>query len=181
MNTQRNAQRMVTACEVPEASLLDRRMVAAAYFFDAYRAPLRRSEATPAACFAAIFGHLPKWLKLALLSRNAFAAAIGLRVPSGADMLRPALTGPFEVGQPIGPWRIYAINERELIAGEDNLHLDFRLSVQVQDDEQGASVVVSTICAVNRPFGKIYLFFVIPFHKLALRQLMSNACKRGRL
>jgi hypothetical protein len=181
MTAKRNEHKKVMACEVPVASLLDRRMVAGAYFCDAYRAPLRHADAAPGACFAAIFGQLPGWLKLALLARNAFAAAIGLRVPTSAAMLRPALTGPFEVGQLIGPWRIYAINERELIAGEDNWHLDFRLSVLVQDQAQGATVVVSTVCTVHRRFGKAYLFFVAPVHKVALQSLMNKAIGRRRM
>jgi len=37
------------------------------------------------------------------------------------------------------------------------------------------SAVISTVCVVHNWFGRVYLFFVVPFHKWGVRWLISNA------
>jgi hypothetical protein len=48
-----------------------------------------------------------------------------------------------------------------------------------EDDRM--SVVVSTICSVHNRAGKLYLFFIIPFHRYGVRKLMANALAARRL
>ena len=48
-------------------------------------------------------------------------------------------------------------------------------------DGDANSVVVSTICTVHNVFGKIYLFFIVPFHRHGVQTLMSNAVVAKRL
>jgi hypothetical protein len=48
-------------------------------------------------------------------------------------------------------------------------------------DGTTASVIVSTICTVHNLFGKIYLFVIVPFHRVGVRFLISNAMAAGRL
>jgi hypothetical protein len=43
------------------------------------------------------------------------------------------------------------------------------------------SIVVSTICTVHNLFGKIYLFFIVPFHRYGVKTLLRNAVAAGRL
>ena len=43
------------------------------------------------------------------------------------------------------------------------------------------SVVVSTICSVHNLSGKIYLFFIVPFHRTGVKSLMANAVAAKRL
>ncbi len=69
----------------------------------------------------------------------------------------------------------------EIVAGRDNRHLDFRLSVMKVPHGGGTSVVVSTICTVHNAGGRIYLFFIAPFHKYGVRKLMATALAAGRL
>jgi hypothetical protein len=45
----------------------------------------------------------------------------------------------------------------------------------------GASVIVSTICTVHNLFGKIYLFFIVPYHRHGVKTLLRNAVAAGRL
>ena len=87
----------------------------------------------------------------------------------------------YSVGDKIGPWPIFFIGDNELVAGRNNKHLDFRLSVLKVMEGDAASVVVSTVCSVHNVFGKIYLFFIVPFHRTGVRSLMSNAVAAKRL
>ena len=85
------------------------------------------------------------------------------------------------VGDTIGRWRIFFISDDEIIAGADDKHQDFRVSVLRQRSAESASVVMTTVCTVHNAFGKFYLFFVIPFHRYGVRKLMLNAVAAHRL
>ena len=171
----------VIACDIPPASLLDRRIIDAAYFRDSYSAPLSRPDASVVDLFFALFGHHPAAVKLALITRNRIAALCGLDVPTASEIRNPEIKSIYRVGDNIGPWPIFALSETELIAGRDNKHLDFRLSVLKVPANGPANVIVSTVCTVHNLSGKIYLFFIIPFHKWGVKRLITNAIRSGRL
>jgi len=171
----------VVACDVPAQSALPRGVVEDAWFRDAYRAPRTRASAGVVDIFWAIFGHYPAWMKAALLLRNSLASWCGLDVPSAQQVLRPEVRPRYAVGDTIGVWPIFHLSDSELIAGRDNKHLDFRLSVLKQADDGTGSVVVSTVCQVHNLFGKLYLFFVVPFHRWGMQRLMRRAVAAGRL
>jgi Protein of unknown function (DUF2867) len=171
----------VIECDVPSGSALSRELIGNAHFHDAYRAPLARPELGIVDIFFALFGHTPLWMKLTLIVRNAAASLAGLEVPTVAEIMRPKIRESYSVGDKIGPWPIFFIGDNEIVAGRDNRHMDFRLSVLKAMDGDAMSVVVSTICTVHNVFGKIYLFFIIPFHRHGVRSLMSNAVVAKRL
>ena len=168
-------------CGVPAASALQTHWVTAAYFCDAYRAPLKSPAANVADIFFSIFGHHPRWIKLTLVLRNQIAKWCGLSVPTVADIMNPHPRPSYQVGDTIGPWPIFSINPNELIAGRDNRHLDFRLSILRELGGQNLSVVVSTVCVVHNLFGKVYLFFIVPFHRWGVKYIITRALRAGRL
>jgi len=171
----------VTECEVPSCSMLSRELIGNAYFHDSYRAPLARPELRIVEIFFALFGHTPLWMKLLLIVRNAAARLVGLEVPTVGEIMKPAVKREYRVGEKIGPWPIFFIGDNEIVAGRNNRHMDFRLSVLKAIDGDAMSVVVSTICTVHNVFGKIYLFFIVPFHRKGVRSLMSSAVVAKRL
>ena len=172
---------VVAECEFPSQSLIDRRWVDRAYFRDSYRFPIRGGDATPIAIFHAVLAHHPWWIKAILIMRHRIAALCGLAVPTLSAVLRPAINDSYRVGETIGVWPIFALTEEELVAGRDNKHLDFRLSVLKEAGASAPCAVISTVCVVHNWFGRVYLFFVVPFHKWGVRWLISNALAAGRL
>ena len=167
----------VTACEIPSSSVLDRRVIEAAWFRDSWCAPLSRSEAAVTDIFFAVFGHKPLWMKRILVARNGIASLFGLEIPTIAEIMHPEIRSNYRVGDKIGPWPIFALTDQELVAGRDNKHLDFRISVL----KTGKSAVFSTVCNVHNPFGKIYLLCIVPFHTWGIRKLISSAVVARRL
>ena len=165
----------VTECDVPPASALSPEMIGNAYFHDCYRAPLGRPNLAIVDLFFALFGHTPLWMKFLLIGRNAVARLVGLEAPTVGEIMRPAVRKEYHVGEKIGPWPIFFLADNEIVAGRNNKHLDFRVSVLKARDGEAADVVVSTVCTVHNVFGKIYLFFIIPFHRAGVRSLISNA------
>ena len=171
----------VIECDVPSSSVLSRELIGNAYFHDAYRVPLARPELGIVDIFFALFGHTPLWMKLLLIARNAAAGLVGSDVPTVGEIMKPTVRSKYCVGEKIGPWPIFFIGDDEIVAGRDNKHMDFRLSVLKAIDGDAMSVVVSTICTVHNVFGKLYLFFVVPFHRHGVRSLMSNVVVAERL
>lgn len=172
-------------CDVPLSSVIDRFVIESAYFRDSYRAPLQLPEATVVDIFMSVFGHHPLWMKFALILRNRIAAMCGLDAPNTSEIMNAQVQSTYQVGDKIGPWPIFALTRNELVAGRNNKHLDFRLSIlkepHRESDGQPASTVISTICTVHNLSGKLYLFFIVPFHKWGVKKLISRAISAGRL
>ena len=167
----------VTACEIPSSSVLDPRAIETAWFWDAWRTQINQPEEQVTDIFFAVFGHHPLWMKRVIIARNGVASLFGLETPANSEIMNPEIRSLYRVGDKIGPWPIYALTDTELIAGRDNKHLDFRLSVL----KTGGCVVFSTVCTVHNTFGKIYLLCIAPFHTWGIRKLISDAVASHRL
>jgi hypothetical protein len=171
----------VVECDVPSVSVLSRELIERAYYRDSYRAPLTRKELGIVDIFLGIFAHHPRWMRLLLIVRNTVASLAGLNAPTASEILNVEIRDRYAVGEKIGVWHIFSLSENEVVAGGNDKHMDFRLSVLKMPDREGPSVVVSTICTVHNPAGKFYLFFVVPFHRYGVRKLMANALTARRL
>ena len=171
----------VVACAPPLESALGRVAIETAYFSDAYQTPLRSTDQDIVQIYAALFGYAPLHLKLILVTRNAIARLAGLEAPTVDEIMKLKIAGPYEVGDKIGPWPVFAISPEEIVAGRDNRHLDFRLSVMRRSHEGSARVTVTTLCHVHNLAGRIYLFFIVPFHRFGVRSLIARAVAAGRL
>lgn len=170
----------VIECNAPAGSLLGDTTISQAYFHDSYSALLSRDQDV-ASLFFAIFGHRPRWMTRTLLIRNKLASMAGLEAATTEEFLSARQREHYAVGDKIGIWPIYALSETEVVAGRDNTHLDFRVSVLKASNGDGQRVVVTTVCKVHNLSGRIYLFFIVPFHRLGVRQLLTNAVRDGRL
>jgi hypothetical protein len=120
-------------------------------------------------------------MKLLLIVRNKVASLAGLEAPTASEILNVEIKDRYGVGEKIGVWPIFSLSEDEVVTGRNNKHMDFRLSVLKVPDGDRVSVVVSTICTVHNLSGKLYLFFVVPFHRYGVRKLMTNALAARRL
>ena len=170
----------VVECDVPRQSALGKDLIERADFRDAYRAPLSRPDLSVVDIFFGIFAQRPGWMNLLLIARNKVAGLAGLEVPTTLEIIRMERRDCYLVGEKIGPWRIFFLGSDELVAGRDNKHMDFRLSImKIQDDSP--CVIVSTLCMVHNRFGQYYLSAITPFHKVGLRSLMANAIDARRL
>jgi hypothetical protein len=169
------------ACGVPELSSIGQSVIDAAFFCDAYRVALTKQDAGVIDIYFSVFGHHPAWMKRVLIMRNRLAAAAGLATAPDVDILHPVRRTSYQVGDLIGPWPIYGLSATELIAGRDNRHLDFRLSVLLEPAGGSQTAVISTVCTTHNLFGRLYLSVIIPFHTWGVKLLISRALASGRL
>ncbi len=142
---------------------------------------MRDKRATLPDIFLGIFAHMPWWMKSVLIVRNLVATWCRLDAPSAAEVLHVRAKDSYRVGEKIGLWPIFHLDENELVVGRNNKHLDFRLSLVKLIEGENASIVVSTVCSVHNLYGKIYLFFIVPFHERGVQRLITNALAPGRI
>lgn len=171
----------VVECDVPSGSMLSRELIERAYFRDSYKVQVSRRELGIVGVFFAIFAHHPLWMKLLLIVRNKVASLAGFDAPTASEILHVEIKDRYVVGEKIGVWPIFSLSEAEVVAGRNNKHMDFRISVLRVPDGDRTSVVVSTICTVHNLSGKLYLFLVVPLHRYGVRKLMVNALAARRL
>ncbi len=171
----------VTICDIPPGTCLDAAAIQRADYRDSFRVAVRDPNQSVVELFSAIFGHLPLPMKLLLVARNGLARLIGLEAPTTSEVMNVKVAGPYTPGDKIGVWPLYTLTDAELIAGRDNWHMDFRLSVFRQSGARDSSVIVTTICTVNNLFGRIYLTCIIPFHRFGVQRILANAAAAGRL
>lgn len=171
----------VVPCALPATTVLERELIESAFFTDSYSVPLTHANASVVDIFFAVFGYHPTWLKVILLVRHRVGAWFGLKGAGSAEIINPTRATSYCVGQNIGPWPIYFIGEAELVAGRNNKHLDFRLSVLKAGAGQSQSAIVSTVCHTHNWFGRAYLRAITPFHIWGIQRLLRKASEAGRL
>jgi hypothetical protein len=120
-----------------------------------------------------MFSSMPKWINKLMNIRNKLVSIVGLKI----DSLEPKKVTSLKVGEKVGMFTIYAISKNEVIAGEDDKHLDFRVSVLRVDED----VMVSTFVKYNNLFGKVYMSLILPFHKVIVKAMMKNYIKNSLL
>lgn len=118
-------------------------------------------------------GAKPIWLRALLGLRNSLVAPLGIK--SSTVLKRGA-------GERIDFFRVYRHGAQEVVLGEDDRHLDFRVSVLVDHDGRGpgrAQVVMSTVVHCHNWIGRGYLVLIAPFHRMVVRSALEGAAARG--
>ncbi|TGE23695.1 DUF2867 domain-containing protein [Hymenobacter aquaticus] len=147
-----------------------------AHYTDAYRLPLPAHAPHGAAAVAQwLFGPGPAWVGYLMKLRDWLVRPFGLRTfPAAA---RPPQGATLEVGGRLGPFRVFAVGPREVILGQDDRHLDFRVSVLVEAPA-GPAAVVTTVVQFHNWFGRAYFTLIKPFHHLVVPALLRRAAQK---
>lgn len=159
---------------VPPACLAVRALVRIDHG-DAYRVLLPEGCAPSAREAAeAMFGAPPTWLRSLLGLRDRLVRPFGLRPARGGEN-----DGRWSDAGGWGVMHLQAETPNEMLLGDDDRHLDFRVSLFV---ERGAnarhSLVVATVVRFHNPLGRLYFLPVLPFHRRIVPAMMRTAVAR---
>lgn len=168
------------ACAFPISSALPRYLEAFS-FTDSYGVALNRSDLTIQQVYLALFAPHPWWARLLLLLRTRIVSLFGIGGPTVRQMRRIEIKDAYAIGEKIALFTLYAQDKDELIAGGNDKHLDFRVSVLRLTENGAARVVVTTVVRTHNLFGRVYLAIITPFHRFGVKHLLSAAVARGRL
>jgi len=63
-------------------------------------------------------------------------------------------------------------NEKEIVIGENDKHLYYRVSVYKKQDK--SEIYLTTTVKFNNNWGKVYFAFIRPFHKLVVKSMLKK-------
>jgi len=143
----------VRKCKLPPQSDLWER-VSAGDFLDCYST---EADATPRQA-SEIITKFPKWAGFLLVVRRIVTTPFGLSNdgPGASDK--------------VGIFPVETENEQELIAGFDDKHLEFRISVLSIEGR----IYLATWVQPHNIGGRIYLKTILPFHILIVRNALAR-------
>lgn len=131
---------------------------------DAYA--VRRPAGAPmdaGAIATLVMARPPAFFRLLLTMRDAIMARVGVKT---TKQLRDADDRPRVDFFPVISRSIH-----EIVLGEDDRHLDFRLSILLGPGDQ---VIATTAVRCHNTLGRVYLAVIKPFHVLIVRTLLRR-------
>jgi hypothetical protein len=169
-----HANKPIVRVAIPNESRV-RQFYASTDLADAYETALPEGAVhDPEALARFIFSSSPAWVSKLMRLRDLIVGAFGLKTVKG---LRQSAE------KRIGIFRIIERHPGEIILGEDDSHLDFRVSVLVRSEPRGGDracfVVVSTVVHCHNCLGRSYIFFIEPFHRLVVKAGLRRAAALG--
>ena len=140
-------------------------LLAGAQFSDAFGIEVdgRRLDARQAA--ERMMGRAPRWVDALVRLRNIMVAPFGLKT-SGASAAAPR--------DMIGIFPVVSQTPDRLVAGFNDIHLDFRVVVDVAIIDAGQRVTATTLVKTHNRLGRTYLAIILPFHRLVARSLLAQ-------
>ena len=125
-----------------------------------------------------IFGQQAPWVAKLMRVRDALVAGFGIK--TSRQLQNPAASGS---SKRIGIFKIYETSAQEILLGEDDKHLDFRLSILRQTRTSGAAtapyLIVSTVVHCHNRLGRAYILLIAPFHRLVVQSSLRRAARIG--
>ena len=126
----------------------------------------------------AIFLTMPQWVAQLLELRNVIVRPFGLK--TSIDAVPSNSQEELQPGTAVGAFEILDRRQNEeIMLGEDDKHLDYRVSIQLERKEKRCWVVVSTVVKFNNWLGQAYFVPVRPVHKIVVPAMMRYGLERS--
>jgi hypothetical protein len=122
-----------------------------------------------------IFSVQPAWIGMLTNLRDAIVAGMGLKT---ARQLA-TLSGD---GNRISIFRIFGASDNEVVLGENDSHLDFRVSILCTPGSPahaGSRLTLSTVVNCHNRLGRAYLSVIAPFHRQVVKASLRRAAEVG--
>lgn len=112
----------------------------------------------------------PKWVRGLMALRNRIAGWFGLKAGAVPD----------DGKRRVGAFEVMEQTDETMHMGMDDNHLDFRVLLSLsQVDAQGQrGVAVTTFVKHNNRLGRIYFFFVKPFHRVIVPVVVKRKLRQ---
>lgn len=142
-------------------------------FADAFSVVLPETAAHDAESLARhLFEKQIGWVAMLLSIRDILVRPFGLK--RSVDLLANG-------DDRISFFRVFERYPDEIILGEDDTHLNFRVSVLVQPPSRSGprQLIVCTLVFYNHPLGRAYIALIAPFHRRVVRASLQRAQQDG--
>ncbi|MFA5210601.1 MAG: DUF2867 domain-containing protein [Proteiniphilum sp.] len=124
----------------------------------------------------------PKWADSLMLIRDKVVGVFGLKT---SEQLTAEARNPdnfkFQVGEQLDIFKVYAKTENELVLGDDDKHLSFRVSLLLDcknNDIGKKKIMITTMVEYKNIFGRIYFLPVKPIHQFIVKGTLKKMIKK---
>ncbi len=140
---------------------------------DSYAVDLPSAPAGSMRRLAALaFEDPPSWFRALLAIRDAAMRPLGVKSSSQLrDESGPAARVDF--------FPILEERENEIVLGENDRHLDFRMSLLRIPAGRDTRIVATTAVHIHNRLGRAYIGAIRPFHHLVVSQIMARLAARA--
>lgn len=136
---------------------------------DAYCVPLPADHGDALQVARATLGQPEGWFRVLIRIRDAIMGCFGVKTST-------QMVHTLDAADRVDFFPLITNTEHEVILGEDDLHLDFRLSLFIQRTAgQPDLLIATTAVRCHNPLGRIYLWMITPFHHLVVRAKLGRA------
>jgi hypothetical protein len=172
----------VNNMELPDKSILNKNEKHFDYI-DSYQSEFvdKKNNISPTVIGKAFFLSGPKWVDRLFTIRNKIVGLFGLKT-SGKRTNRQKELDNFkcEPGEQLGLFKVFSKTDNEVVIGEDDKHLNFRVSLlldKLPNETDKKTLTITTTVEFNNWFGRLYFLPVRPFHKLIVPTMLKGIIK----
>jgi len=132
------------------------------------------SQLTPDDVMVRFWTDFPAWVDFLFRIRNFLVKFMGLE---GSMQSLQELEDCIRTGRQCSIASVPAKNENETLLLLDDKHLSARMSVYVERLPVCQQVYAITLVHFKNKLGRIYFFFVRPFHKIIVKSILKRTVK----
>ena len=126
----------------------------------------------------AFFKSAPEWLHKLFDFRDRMVSRLGIKTVNRKERDRLLREFKVEPGQALGLFTVIKKTGNEVLMGENDKHLNFRVAVQLHQQESGKSeIIFMTAVQVHNRLGRYYFMLIKPFHHLVVKVMLRNTVK----
>lgn len=157
---------MAVADEVTERAVtLPHPALPAADWADSWQVAVTERFVDARSAAKAIVASFPKWTWPLLALRQLLVLPFGLKGGGNPKADR------------IGFFPAVSDKPDQLVGGFDDKHLDFRIVVDLENVGSGQRVSLTTLISRHNALGRIYLAFVLPFHRAIIKSALARIAR----
>lgn len=145
-------------------------------FLDCYSVQLGRHNLPIDQIAQHIFIGLPAWIDTLLFLRDCTVGPFGLKKTT--DLPRDTtIRERVKAGEAINFFPVQSVEEDEIILGEEDRHLDFKIAV-FRDREKPGRISLATLVHTHNRLGRTYLRLISSFHVLIVNARLAALAKQ---
>ncbi|MDF2910456.1 MAG: hypothetical protein K0Q56_1337 [Sporolactobacillus laevolacticus] len=165
---------IVEKVSVPEYSLVNQSFPQINYS-DSYRVILPGESIQDVASVTRLFlTAVPPWVSRLMKIRDRLVSLVGLKTSDQSERQNITL----QKGSSIGIFRVMDHTSHELLLGENDRHLDFRVSILMDEVHELKYVTISTVVFFHNRLGRLYFFVIKRFHKAIVSAMLKNMIRQ---
>jgi len=119
------------------------------------------------------FSSEPRIVRVLMALRNGLVSIVGLKTVRPPRLLHAAM---LQAGNRAGIFEIASITPHSAVIGADDAHLNFRVLLNIQNEVLSCHTQVQ----FNNTLGRVYFFFVRPFHRRIVPMMLKASVKSVR-